>query len=264
MHLPLAPPRDHIAGALVNRSAVPGGQIAPAGADWQDRNPARGNPQAVIRTPLLTLTALAALLACHHDVHDDDGGRLMADEEERVKEWVHEIVPVIQQVSEIERLDALSNPDPLLATMRRLERTRPPLVQDNQAGRAMRDLHGALARQAELFIEFIEHAPTSQTSPMALFLFLDDFMKRLEELELTANSLSRLALEFSQVVATDFRDDPQFQSELQMTVQMVSQLFSTGWGRPQRTLPSMTPPGGTQRAGSPFGFSQGYNRQLPP
>jgi hypothetical protein len=193
---------------------------------------------------LAWLLGALALLACGGGGDDGDGGRLTAREEERVKAWMGELTPVIRDVAEIDWFDA-PDTNRIEVIMRRLESARPPMVRDNIADRAMREFHQALADRASAVTDFMMKPP-----PTGLLIDFDSLFRRFDEMEAQGNRVRNLALTLAQTIAPDFQDDPEFQAEVQATVNNVSRMFGTG-GRRTRTLPSMAPAGNAPSASTP-------------
>lgn len=185
----------------------------------------------------------ASLLACAGDQHDGDGGVLMVREEQRVKEWLTELDPLIKEVGEIDWLSlsfgsftgSSTGPtiDDVRDLMRRLSRTRPPPVADLDADRTLREFHGALHERADSIIEFFDHMDTYKIGPLSFPWMAED----MEAMDAAENSLQYHGMRLAGKITSDYQDDPDFQRELQVLFNTVSTLFSKR-GR-LRTLPSM-------------------------
>lgn len=211
--------------------------------------------------PALLGGLFLALLACTGDKDDGDGGRLMMREEVRVKEWLRDITPSIRHVGEMD-LFAPPPAERLREALRRIERLRPPFVRDNVADRTLREFHDALARQTSLFLELLDETAHGTGSALAFLAAFGRFLERLESVGASTNRIRNLAVELAQTLARDFQDDPQFQSELQATVNNVGRLFSLS-GPPGRTLPSLAPATPSTPSQQPSPWSARL-RQVPP
>jgi hypothetical protein len=193
----------------------------------------------------------AAALACHPDAHDDDGGNLMAGEEERVKVWLGDLARVTEDIAASAQSFWMNtvDPDEALETMRNVRRTRPPMVRDNTVSRHLREFHDALTEVVDLITDLAEEAQRLASSSHGGGILggpIMNLMEGLEELSTAMNRTGSLARSLIQTLAVDFQDDPAFRQELPRLITTIADSFGGGgigmggYQPPRRTLPSQS------------------------
>jgi len=189
------------------------------------------------------LGGLVLLFASCASEHDDAGG-LTIKEEERVKAWIRQLAPMVEEVNEIDWFrfsfssSSSGNISELTSLMRRLAASGPPIVERPDVDRTLREFHEALRLRCDAVLDVmgnfnhqVQRINLRQTS-------LSPLWEDMEELDASSNRIGHCAIAMSEKITDDFADDSEFQLELQAFINRVSGMFNPEH-RGHKLLPSM-------------------------